>query len=162
MRTFDEINTTYSVITGVPITQTLVAGTYATVKQQLPTVEAIDAFLASHQTGIAQLAISYCSAMVDNDTLRTAFFPGLGMTSTTPGSFFSTQGNRDAVISALQTKAVGINLTSQPTNGELSTELNNLFTSIAGGSNAATAGRAFVATKAACAAVLGSAVSLVQ
>ena len=42
--------------------------------QQLPTVESVDAFSASAQTGIAQLAIAYCSVMVDSDPLRTAFF----------------------------------------------------------------------------------------
>jgi concanavalin A-like lectin/glucanase superfamily protein len=161
MRTFDEINATYSKITGVSPTTTVVANTFATVKQQLPTVEAMDAFLASHQTGIAQLAIAYCSAMVDNDSLRSAFFPGLGMTSTSPGSFF-TQPNRDIVINALQAKAVGVNLASQPTNSELAAELNGLFDTIAGGANAGTSGRAFVATKAACAAVLGSAAVAVQ
>ena len=57
VRTFDEINATFSNITGVPITTASVAGTYATVKQQLPTVESASAFLASHQTGIAQLAM---------------------------------------------------------------------------------------------------------
>ncbi len=162
LRTFDEINATYSKITGVATTQTLAASTYATVKQQLPTVEAIDAFLASHQTGVAQLAIAYCSAMVDSDSLRNAFFPGLGMSASSPGSFFSTQGNRDLVIDALRTEAVGANLISQPTSTELSAELNGLFNTIAGGGNAGTAGRAFVATKAACAAVLGSAAVVVQ
>src|SRR6185295_16270215 len=50
-RTFDEPNASMS--------------TLASVKQAMPSVENIDAFLASHQTGVAQLAIAYCSAMVD-------------------------------------------------------------------------------------------------
>ena len=49
--------------------------TYLQVQQQLPPVPNIEAFLASHQTGIAQLAIKYCSVMVDTASTRTAFFP---------------------------------------------------------------------------------------
>src|SRR6185295_1926655 len=74
LRTFDELNATFSKLTGVPTNNASVAATFANVKQQLPSVESVDAFLASHQTGIAQLAIAYCSAMVDSDSLRQQFF----------------------------------------------------------------------------------------
>ncbi len=158
MRTFDQISTSYSVITGVPVTTASVASTYATVKQQLPTVPSVDAFLASHQTGIAQLAIAYCSAMVDNPTLRNAFFgtsPALDPTAA--GSFFTgSQANRNIVINALQAKAVGNNLQTQPDPTELASELNGLINKIA------TSGSVGNATKAACAAVLGSAAVTVQ
>ncbi len=42
-----------------------VKATYALVEQQLPTVATIEAFLASHQVGVAQLAIQYCNALVE-------------------------------------------------------------------------------------------------
>ena len=67
-----------------------VAATFASVKQQLPTVEAIDAFLASHQTGVAQLAIAYCSAMVD-DAPAHSFFGG-GFNPNQPGSYLRDAG----------------------------------------------------------------------
>ena len=35
--------------------------------QQLPTVEAIDAFLPSHQMAIAQLVLTSCSVLVDTN-----------------------------------------------------------------------------------------------
>ena len=162
VRTFDEINATYSTVTGVPTTVATVASTYATVKQQLPTVEAVDTFLASHQTGIAQLAIAYCSALVDNQGYRDAFFGSGAINPGAAGTFFNTQANRDIVINALLNKAVGVNLTKQVTQAELSTELNSLFQKIALGGNAGNPGQAGVATKAACAAVLGSAATLVQ
>ena len=155
VRTFDEINATYSKITGVPVTTASVASTYATVKQQLPTVESMDTFLASHQTGIAQLAISYCNALVDNTTLRQNFF-GPELDPTASGSIFNTQANRDFVINALRTKAIGTNLSSQPTDAEVAAELNHLLTTIGASSDAGTA------MKAACAAVLGSAAVVVQ
>jgi hypothetical protein len=156
VRTFDEINATFSNITGVPITTASVASTYATVKQQLPTVEAASAFLASHQTGIAQLAISYCNAMVSDAGRRNAFFGAPGFDPATAGSFFNTQTNRDIVINALKTKAVGTGLSTQPLDTEIEVELNALLQKIGASGNAGTA------AKAACAAVLGSAAVVVQ
>jgi hypothetical protein len=160
MRTFDEINATFSKLTGVSITSPTVVSTFANVKQQLPGVESIDAFLASHQTGIAQLAIAYCSAMVDNATLRTNFF-GSGLDVSQQGSYFNTQSNRDIVVNALFTKLVGT-LDSQPTQAEITTEINDLLTKVAAGPTGSANNGSGTATKAACAAVLGSAATTVQ
>ena len=74
LRTFDELNATLSQITGVPQTNTRVAATYDLVKQALPAVEKLGTFGPSQQTGLAQLAIQYCSQMVETPALRTAFF----------------------------------------------------------------------------------------
>lgn len=63
-KNFAEINETLSAITGIPITHSDVASTFATLEQQLPSVENISSFLSSHQMGITQLAVAYCSAMV--------------------------------------------------------------------------------------------------
>ena len=76
LRTFDELNATLSQITGVPQTNARVAATYALVKQALPAVEKFGTFGPAQQTGLAQLAIQYCSQMVDTPNLRTAFFGG--------------------------------------------------------------------------------------
>jgi hypothetical protein len=170
MRTFDQINATYSKLTGVPITNASVAQVFAAVQQQLPSVPSIDSFLGSHQTGIAQLAIAYCSAMVDDSNLRTAFF-GAGLNPTGTGFGFyggaAPQTNREAVISKLYTNLVGSNLPSMPTQTEIHNELEQLLVTIVGTSTTTTptgtnANGAAVATKAACAAVLGSAVTTVQ
>ena len=77
LRTFDELNATLSQITGVPQTNARVSGTYETVKQALPAIEKFGAFGPSQQTALAQLAIQYCNVMVDDNTLRAAFFGGL-------------------------------------------------------------------------------------
>ena len=77
MRTFEQLNQSMSKITGVPTTNTAVRATYLQVQQQLPPVPSIEAFLASNQTGVAQLAIKYCSVMVDTPAARAAFFPAL-------------------------------------------------------------------------------------
>ena len=162
LRTFDSINASFSKVTGVPITSPTVVATFANVKQQLPAVPSIDAFLASHQTGIAQLAIAYCSAMVDSDPLRTAFFGSLNPNQ--PGSVFAgagNQANRNTVVDALNTKAVG-DLTSQPTASEIFNEVDDLLQKIAAGTSGTNPKGAGVAMKGACAAVLGSAALTVQ
>jgi len=155
MRTFDELAATYSKLTGVASTTPSVASTYANVKQQLPSVESIDSFLASHQTGIAQLAIAYCSAMVDNSTLRTNFF-GNGLNPTSPASIFTNPGNQDIVKQAINTKIIG-NFTTQTSSTLVDTAIGDLLTKIAQGS-----GSAGNAMKAACAAALGSAATTMQ
>jgi hypothetical protein len=167
VRTFEKISASMAAITGVPSTRQAVADTYNTVKQQLPTVENIDAFLASHQTGVAQLAIQYCDELVNDNTLRNNFFGGALDISAT-GTYFSASGaNRDIVINALLTKAVGTNIASQPdelTAGAIKgtrEHLSDLMIALSN-SGLATTGRAGTVTKGACAAVLGSGALLVH
>ena len=162
MRTFDEINATYSKLTGVPITTQTVATTFANVKQQLPTVESIDTFLASHQTGIAQLAISYCSAMVDSDSLRNAFFAPAILNPNQGSAYFANDANRDPVVTAVIDKIIG-NVTTQPDSAAVDTAIRKLLGTIAANpesmANPKGAGNAM---KAACAAALGSAATTLQ
>lgn len=148
VRTFDELNQSMSNITGVPITQAGVAQTFATVKQQLPTVENFGAFLASHQTGVAQLAIKYCSVLVDDAARRTAFFPALNI-SVAVGA--SGSANRNAIINPLLARVIGTNLPSQPDAADVTTELDSLITKLSGNGASTT-----TITKAVCAAALGS------
>lgn len=155
LRTFDEINQTMANITGVPITNSGVTDTYRLVKQALPSVESIDTFGSSQQMGIAQLAISYCDAMVDDTTLRNAFFGG--------AVDINSQSGRDAMITGIVAKAVGTNLPTQPNDAEVRTELNALVTKLAatcGGS--CNAQRSATIAKASCAAAIGSAAMLLQ
>src|SRR5690606_37442639 len=79
VRTFDQLNQSMAKITGVNTTNPGVRSTFLQVQQQLPPVPDIETFLASHQTGVAQLAIKYCSEMVNAEQTREAFFPGLSM-----------------------------------------------------------------------------------
>ncbi|MDX2410493.1 MAG: LamG domain-containing protein, partial [Woeseiaceae bacterium] len=68
LRTFDEINATYSEALGIDWTDfSNVNDTYVELRQSLPAVEDIDTFLSSHQVAIAQLAIAYCDALVNVD-----------------------------------------------------------------------------------------------
>jgi hypothetical protein len=159
MRTFDELNATMSKITGIPTTNVKVAATFATVKQQLPAVESIDTFVSAQQTGAAQLAIQYCSALVDDTTgKRTAFFGPLDPSQN--GTYITT--NQNTLIDALINKAVGTNISNQAPAADVRNELQNLIGTLGGGSNAGTNGRAGVVMKAACGAVLGSGAILLQ
>ena len=58
VKTFDAINATMASITGVSPNNAKVKATYANVRQSLPAVHDIQAFLSSHQTSIAQLALA--------------------------------------------------------------------------------------------------------
>ena len=164
LRTFDELNATYSKITGVPVTNASVAATFANVKQQLPTVESVDAFSASAQTGIAQLAIAYCSAMVDDDSLRNSFF-GVSINPKQSAAYFSADANRTAVVNAIASKAINTNLTTQPSATFVDTVIRKLLGTIATNTgsdpNDSTQG-AGNAMKAACGAALGSAATTMQ
>jgi hypothetical protein len=98
-RTFDAVSASFSQLTGVLVTDSTgftdaqgavtVARVFSSVRQQLPAVENFSAYLSSHQTGVTQLAIAYCSALMQNDSRRQAFF-----TNATPTDFRNNlQGN---------------------------------------------------------------------
>jgi hypothetical protein len=162
IRTFDELNATYSKLTGIPITNATVAATFANVKQQMPAVESIDAFLASHQTGIAQLAIAYCSAMVDNPTTRDAFF-GAGLDPNQGSAYFNDVSRQNQVVNAITNKAINSSLASQPDAGVVDTAIRKLLNTIASNpTSQASAVGSGNAMKAACGAALGSAATTLQ
>jgi cytochrome c553 len=179
LRTFDEINATLSQITGVPQTNTRIAGTYDLVKQALPAIEQFGAFGPSQQTALAQLAMQYCNVMVDDAALRTSFFGSLDGSGTGTAVFGSAgspnTANRDALINALINKAVGNGMTFQVSPTQIRDELTNGITDPGTGyvtpglinrlvsgptGSSATGGRTVM--KAACGAVLGSGATLIQ
>jgi hypothetical protein len=167
VRTFERLSNTMAKVTGVPITDANVSAVYQNVLSALPPVPDLSAYSAANQTAIAQLAVAYCSEMVN--TRGTAVF-GAGFSATQGGSYFAgainTNSNRDAVINALYTNLVGgtinVNLATQPTFASVQAELDALITNLTPASYASTTGRSGIVTTAACAAVLGSASSLVQ
>ena len=110
VRTFAQVNSTFSALTGVPTTNALVTATYQSVQQQLPSVNTLEAFSSANQVGVAQLAVQYCNQMMTTPTLRAKIFPGV----TFSASQFSTQAGIDAVTGPLATLAVG--------NGHLQTQ----------------------------------------
>lgn len=151
VRTFDQLNQSMAKITGVPTTNNGVRSTFLQVQQQLPPVPDIETFLASHQTGVAQLAIKYCSEMVNDGDTREAFFPDLDLGASPVTQFAGTAGKNILIVPLLQ-KAVGANIASQPDDTAIRDELTALIDLLANKSGATSANVA----KAACAAALGS------
>jgi len=194
LRTFEEILASMSEMTGVdpylpafsnvlktyadidPLTKKIIAG----IKQQLPSVEMASGFLAAHQMGIAQLAIAYCDALVEDAALRTSFFGIFGFDQPI-GTAFSTGDSteKNQIVDALYDKMLGYpdaangdaTLSNMPSRADIKLELigpgaTSLFDKLA--TNCAAAScvtddvRTRAVTKAMCTAVLGSAGMLIQ
>ncbi len=117
MRIFDEINESFSHVTGVPKDDGAVSPTYDRVRRSLPSVSDFQTYMASHQMAVMQLAAAYCGALVEDTSLRDAFF--------NDGSAFDfdeaveavTEAEwTDQVITPMVEKAYGTGLdTTQPT-----------------------------------------------
>jgi hypothetical protein len=122
-RTFDKINATMAAVTGVSPNTAAVKSTFTNIRQSLPAVDSIDAFLASHQTAIAQLAIQYCDALVESPQAG-AYFPGLNLGGA-PNAVFGApstpsvgSAGKDLLIDPLINNMI-TNVTSQPSASEL-------------------------------------------
>ncbi|MDH5345024.1 MAG: LamG domain-containing protein, partial [Gammaproteobacteria bacterium] len=165
VRTFDEINATMSAVTGVSQEETNVDMTFQNLRQSLPAIEDPSAFLSSHQVAIAQLAIEYCNALIENRGSISAaqYFPGFDFTAPSSTAF----ANRDAFITPLIDKMMGVAIMTQPDYTAVRDELGYAAPAganpgdlidrlIAGGTSTRSI------AKGTCAAVLGSAVTVVQ
>lgn len=164
LRTFDEINATLAEVTGVA--PSAVRGTFETVRQQLPSSESIEGFLASHQTAVSQLAIAYCDALVDDPALRSSYFPDVEFGSA-PGTALGTDADRDDVANPLLEGIMGSGLATQPDPALARGELRSLMQGLVDSCSAAAgcsldAQRTATIVKASCAALAGSAVTLIQ
>ncbi len=172
MKTFDEIDATFGAVTRVDRSLPQFAGvdmTYQELRQSLPAVESIDTFLSSHQVAIAQLAISYCDALVNSDGNPDGsgtMFPGFNFDNA--GAFNPGTGNRDDFVNPLINNIMGTGLASQPSYADVYSELasytsgggarpDNLVTRLYNGGSDTRA-----ISKGVCAAMLGNATTLVQ
>ena len=177
VKTFDEIDATYAAITGIDRAtyqrggNLLVDETYQELRQSLPAIEDINTFLSSHQVAIAQLAIQYCDAAVEDATIWPASF------FTQPAGTAFAAGSRESFVEPLITRAVGHSSTgpqigTQPSYTAVYSEVasyasgsgpdpdrpdNLIDRLLAGGSSDTRA-----VAKGVCASVLGSAATLVQ
>jgi hypothetical protein len=160
LRVFDEINATMSGLTGVSAQNPGVKATYETVKQALPTVESIDTFVSGHPVAVAQLSIQYCNALVDDSAARAAYFPGFDF-GAPPATAFAPTG-RSIVLDALVGRMMHVGLGTEPQSTEVRADLDALITRLSACGASCPAGRTPTIVKATCAALLGSAVTLVQ
>jgi hypothetical protein len=169
VRTFDEISATMAEITDVSQLDAGVSATFNTIRQSLPATESIESVLGSHQVAIAQLAIEYCNALIENrgGTTREAMFPGFNFNAA-PATAFASE---NLLIDPLLDRVLGLTqLGHQPTKLAVSTELSEMINGIPGdatrpgllNTGANDAARTRNISKAVCAAVIGSAAMLVQ
>ena len=183
VRTFEEINATIARMTGVPITNPAVQSVFDQYRQQLPTIEDISSYLASHQMAVAQLALTSCSERVDADKALPIGDSGRKLFvdfdfSQPAGSAFDSAAKVanavDPVIDAVL--LTGVN--TQPDSGELQGLLGGsgnqtlvtdngsysypslISEMVASGAN--TTDRTAQIVKAVCAAAVGSAAMLIQ
>jgi len=159
LRTFDEINATMSVLTGMSTTS--VTGTYQVILQQLPATADILGFLSAHQVAVSQLSIDYCDQLVSDTSKRAIYFAPFSTFTATPTAAFDTAG-RDALLDNMIDKMMGTNLTSQPLTTDVKAELNALITKLMPCPLGNCTGRTETIIKASCSALLGSAVTLMQ
>ena len=169
LRTFDEINATFAAVTGVDPKLPAVDLTYQELRQSLPAIEDINTFLSAHQVAIAQLSIEYCNALIGTNQVpnpdTATYFPGFDFDAA-PGTAFA-GSNRDLLVNPLINNIVGTNLADQPAFADVYTEVasfqaaggrpdNLIDRLLVGGSDT----RAI--SKGVCAAILGSAATLLQ
>jgi len=163
VRTFEQINNTMSVLTGVDSTAT--QSTFDELRQQLPSTPYLGSFVSANQIGVAKLSLDYCDNMVESSSLRRNFF-GSNFDFTAATSIaFGSQTQRDIIINALVSNMIGDNISRQPSLAEIKPDLEQLIDELTANCNVATdcnAARTRTVVKAACAAVLGSAAVLVD
>lgn len=157
VRDFAEINATMAKLTGVPASHPQVAETYQLVAQAMPVQTDLGGFISSQQMGVTQLAIRYCSVLVDDPALRAAFWPGFtfGVSDTDP---FADPG---PVIDPIIDRMIGRGIATQPGEADVEAELADLIDDLTSCGTCSAAEIARV-VKGACAAALGSAAMLVQ
>ena len=155
VRTFAEINSSLSLLTGVPSTQPAVLATYQAVQQQLPPVPTLESFSSANQVGIAQLAVQYCNVAVT--TSPQTLFPGVNFGA----ALFSSPAGINQVTSALAARVLGTGLNSQPAASTVTNELTTLINTLCTASACNSVPRVQAVATAACAAALGSSDMLV-
>ncbi|WP_298442720.1 LamG domain-containing protein [uncultured Ferrimonas sp.] len=160
VRNFAEINHSMSVLTGVAQSAPKPAATYQLVQRQLPSIDNIDTFISAQQMGITQLAIAYCDAAVEDPLIRSRWLPQVDF-SQAPAQALS-PANRPLLLVPLLDQLMPLALTSQPQRQLISTELDGLIERLSVCGSNCNAERTRTIAKSSCAAVLASAVMLVQ
>jgi hypothetical protein len=157
VKTFAQVNSTLSALTGVPTANANVNATYLAVQQQLPPIPTLEGFSSANQVGVAQLAIQYCNVAVNTASLQAQLF-GAPLSS----SQFTTQPGIDSVTTAIANKVLGTGLHSQPNASTITTELSSLIHTLCTTNSCTTAQGTNAVAAAACATAFGSADMLIN
>jgi hypothetical protein len=155
VRTFAQVNSTFSQLTGVPTSNASVVTTYQSVQQQLPAINTIEAYSAANQVGVAQLAVQYCNQVMLSPSLQQKIFPGVNFASL---ALPSGAGSITGPLTALAVGTTGTN--AQRT--AVQTELGNLVTNLCTSIPCNNPSRVSAVTVGVCAAALGNANVLID
>lgn len=178
IRLFNSINASFAHTTGISTTHPDVQQTFAQIEQQLPGTDRIDTFVATHQVAIAQLAITYCNALVDQEaaqpTDQRRFFSSVDFAEAAVTAF-DTPDKRTAIYDPLINALIGSGLSQQPQSDQIKSNFDLLLDGYRGGSDDSKhtqgllacgadcdADRTAIIVKSLCSAALGSAALLIQ
>ncbi len=99
VRSFAQVNSTFSQLTGIPTTNASVVSIYQSVQQQLPAINTLESYSSAAQVGVAQLAVQYCQEVVAAPSI---VFPSVTFSAST----YSGVTDRTATNSAAGDPAV--------------------------------------------------------
>jgi hypothetical protein len=168
VRSFAQVNSTFSQLTGIPTSNTSVVSTYQSVQQQLPSVNTLEAYSSADQVGVAQLAVQYCQEVM---AAPGGVFPGVTFSGSTYSTVtangtdaagntqYTATGQAAQVIGDLAALSVGNGaLTHQPSLSTVTFELTNLVGTLCSSTPCnGNSARVTAVTIGACAAALGNA-----
>ena len=170
IRRFEQINAALSAATGISSAEPAIVDTWETIKQQLPVEADIRGFLAAQQMGITQLAVKYCSTLVDSGSARAEYFGDFDFAADA-ASAFDSESKRNQIIDPLLRNLLGspiawpghtAQLETAPDESVVREELNGLIDQMTACGNSCTANRTATTVKATCAAAMGSAMILIH
>ncbi|MEM9742331.1 MAG: LamG domain-containing protein [Pseudomonadota bacterium] len=145
VRSFSQLNDTFSVLTGVPTTNGAVETRFRELRGALPASNELESYAQPQQIAVQRLANEYCGVVANNNGRCTDVF----------GSCEIANGDQSLVAGRLFDRFVGNDLTNQPMRSSVVDELAALFNDLgcATGCNGDTAR---IALAAACSAALSS------
>ncbi len=158
LRNFAEVNATMSALTGIPTDQPDVLATYDLVYQAMPVDTSLAAFASSAQMGITQLAIKYCSVLIDDPARRSSYFPGFDFSASAASAF----SDRTLVTDPLLDRMIGTGIQTQPVAADVESQVNDLIDRLIACGGSCESDRTVKVVKGACASVLASAAMLIQ
>jgi hypothetical protein len=164
LRDFARMNETMSRLTGVDASLTGPRQTYEELRQQLPGGFDLRSFVSSQQVGIAKLALEYCDQLVEDASLRSAFF-GAFPFGGPPESVFADPANRLLLSDAFYDRMIGVGLSEAPTRQGVRDDLHALYDALlldCTPGSPCDAERTETMVKGTCAAVLSSAAASIH
>ncbi len=155
LRDFARVNASMAAATGVDPSLPGPRDTFQELTQQLPPTPDLRTFNSAQQVAIAKLGLEYCDQLIEDDGLRSSFFPGLDFTLG-PGAALA---DRSLLFEPLVSKLLGDNVANQPSLAEVTPILDALVDDLTDECSMVLCGadKTEAVVKGVCAAVIGSA-----